>query len=147
MSWTVINVKFLWLQPALQFLRFDMWGYQLSRLKKMAVKKSTWALNTPNKLVNHLDEHDRGIIRYKSESVPELANATSSYTLSPQLWISSVRLTSNTKNTWADSKRENKGTPKSGIPELHSHLWLWAHREKKCIPLLKLLIICEMKRV
>lgn len=67
------------------------WKYQLSDLKKMAEKKSMWAQNTQNELVNHLDEHDRGISRYKSGSVPVLANATSSYTPSPQLWISSDR--------------------------------------------------------
>lgn len=62
----------------------------------MAGKKSTWAQNTQNKLVNHLDEHDRGIIKYKLGSVPVPANTTSSYTPSPQLWISSVRLTDKT---------------------------------------------------
>lgn len=91
--------------------------YQLSLLKQMPGNKCAWAQNTQNKLVNHRDEHDRGISWYKLRSVPLPANVTSSYTRSHQLWISSVRLTGSTKDTWADSKRENKGTPKSGIYE------------------------------
>lgn len=41
-----------------------------------------WAASTQNGLVNHLEEHNRGIRRYKLGSVPVPANVTSSGVLS-----------------------------------------------------------------
>lgn len=120
------------------------WKYQLSCLKKMAGKKSAWAQDTQNKLVNQLDEHDRGISWYKSGSVPALANATSSYTPSPQLWISSVRLTSSTKTPGLTPRGKIRAHLRVEFLNF-SHLWQWGHRKENIY--LNLFVISEMKYV
>lgn len=53
-------------------------------------------------------------------------------------------MTGSTKDTWADSKREKKGTPKTGISELESHLWLRPRGRKYT---LDLRVILQIKRV
>lgn len=79
-------------------------------------------MGTEHKDVHQLDEHDS---RYKLIQVGICPWTRTRYLLlhavSSQLWISSFR---QHRDTWAVSKRENKGTPKSGISELLSSLAL-----------------------
>lgn len=105
----------------------SQWSCTSATIFPSSTRRRTGAQNTKFKLVNYRDEHYTGKGWYVSGSV--LVVATSS-----QHAVSSApdfhRQVDRQRQTFGQTPRgKTRGTPQSGISELHSHLCPWGRRD------------------